>query len=84
MNAARLSGQGGYLADRRALVSVPGDAHHMDNFRRLLFKPAVVLAAPRVGRCFCGRSLINEAAQAAVAAPDFSERIRASLPTVSR
>ena len=30
------------------------------------------------------RSLINEAAQAAGAAPDFSERIRASLPTISR
>jgi Domain of unknown function (DUF4105) len=30
------------------------------------------------------RSLINEAAQAANGAPDFSQRIRASLPTVSR
>ena len=30
------------------------------------------------------RSLINEAAQAAGAAPDFSQRIRASLPTISR
>ncbi|HZD28732.1 MAG TPA: DUF4105 domain-containing protein [Xanthobacteraceae bacterium] len=30
------------------------------------------------------RSLINEAAQAADDAPDFSERIRASLPTVTR
>jgi hypothetical protein len=30
------------------------------------------------------RSLINEAAQAADAAPNFSERIRASLPTMSR
>jgi hypothetical protein len=30
------------------------------------------------------RSLINEAAQAADSAPDFSERIRASLPTVPR
>jgi hypothetical protein len=30
------------------------------------------------------RSLINEAAQAADGAPDFSERIRASLPTISR
>jgi hypothetical protein len=30
------------------------------------------------------RSLINEAAQAADGAPDFSQRIRASLPTVSR
>jgi hypothetical protein len=28
------------------------------------------------------RSLINEAAQAADDAPDFSERIRASLPTI--
>jgi hypothetical protein len=28
------------------------------------------------------RSLINEAAQAADAAPDFSQRIRASLPTI--
>jgi rRNA pseudouridine-1189 N-methylase Emg1 (Nep1/Mra1 family) len=28
------------------------------------------------------RSLINEAAQAADAGPDFSERIRASLPTI--
>ncbi len=30
------------------------------------------------------RSLINEAAQAADGAPDFSQRIRASLPTISR
>ncbi len=30
------------------------------------------------------RSLINEAAQAADGAPDFSERIRASLPTIAR
>jgi hypothetical protein len=30
------------------------------------------------------RSLINEAAQAADGAPDFSERIRASLPTIPR
>jgi Domain of unknown function (DUF4105) len=30
------------------------------------------------------RSLINEAAQAADDAPDFSERIRASLPTITR
>ena len=30
------------------------------------------------------RSLINEAAQAADGAPDFSPRIRASLPTISR
>lgn len=30
------------------------------------------------------RSLINEAAQAADGAPDFSDRIRASLPTVAR
>jgi Domain of unknown function (DUF4105) len=30
------------------------------------------------------RSLINDAAQAADAAPDFSERIRASLPTIPR
>ncbi len=30
------------------------------------------------------RSLINEAAQAADGAPDFSQRIRAALPTVSR
>jgi hypothetical protein len=30
------------------------------------------------------RSRINEAAQAADDAPDFSERIRASLPTISR
>jgi len=30
------------------------------------------------------RSLINEAAQAADGAPDFSERIRAALPTVTR
>lgn len=30
------------------------------------------------------RSLINEAAQAAEGVPDFSERIRASLPTVAR
>src|SRR5262245_53481109 len=30
------------------------------------------------------RSLINEAAQAANGAPDFSQRIRASLPTISR
>ena len=30
------------------------------------------------------RSLINEAAQAADGAPDFSQRIRASLPTVAR
>jgi hypothetical protein len=30
------------------------------------------------------RSLINEAAQAAEGAPDFSERIRASVPTISR
>jgi hypothetical protein len=30
------------------------------------------------------RSLINEAAQAADAAPDFSEQIRASLPTIHR
>lgn len=30
------------------------------------------------------RSLINEAAQAAGAAPDFSQRIRASLPTIPR
>jgi hypothetical protein len=30
------------------------------------------------------RSLINEAAQAADDAPDFSQRIRASLPTISR
>lgn len=30
------------------------------------------------------RSLVNEAAQAADGAPDFSERIRASLPTVRR
>jgi hypothetical protein len=30
------------------------------------------------------RSLINVAAQAADSAPDFSERIRASLPTISR
>jgi hypothetical protein len=30
------------------------------------------------------RSLINNAAQAADGAPDFSERIRASLPTISR
>ena len=30
------------------------------------------------------RSLINEAAQAADGAPDFSERIRASVPTVAR
>jgi hypothetical protein len=30
------------------------------------------------------RSLINRAAQAADGAPDFSERIRASLPTISR
>ena len=30
------------------------------------------------------RSLINEAAQAADGAPDFSERIRANLPTISR
>jgi hypothetical protein len=28
------------------------------------------------------RSLINEAAQAAEGAPDFSQRIRASLPTI--
>jgi hypothetical protein len=31
-----------------------------------------------------GRSLINEAAQAADGAPDFSQRIRATLPTASR
>jgi len=30
------------------------------------------------------RSLINDAAQAADDAPDFSERIRASLPTPKR
>jgi Domain of unknown function (DUF4105) len=30
------------------------------------------------------RSLINDATQAAVGAPDFSQRIRASLPTISR
>ena len=30
------------------------------------------------------RSLINKAAQAADAAPDFSEQIRASLPTIHR
>ena len=30
------------------------------------------------------RSLINEAARAADDAPDFSQRIRASLPTISR
>ena len=30
------------------------------------------------------RSLINVAAQAADAAPDFSQRIRVSLPTISR
>src|SRR5262245_21447047 len=30
------------------------------------------------------RSLINEAAQAADDAPDFSQRIRASLPTIAR
>jgi hypothetical protein len=30
------------------------------------------------------RSLINEAAQAADGAPDFSQRIRASLPTSPR
>jgi hypothetical protein len=30
------------------------------------------------------RSLINAAAQAADDAPDFSERIRASLPTITR
>ena len=30
------------------------------------------------------RSLINDAARAADGAPDFSERIRASLPTMSR
>jgi hypothetical protein len=30
------------------------------------------------------RSLINEAAQAADGAPDFSQRIRASLPTIPR
>jgi hypothetical protein len=30
------------------------------------------------------RSLINEVAQAADGAPDFSERIRASLPTIAR
>jgi hypothetical protein len=30
------------------------------------------------------RSLINEAAQTADVAADFSERIRASLPTISR
>ena len=30
------------------------------------------------------RSLINKAAQAADGAPDFSQRIRASLPTISR
>ena len=30
------------------------------------------------------RSLINEAAQAADSAPDFSQRIRASLPTSGR
>jgi hypothetical protein len=30
------------------------------------------------------RSLINEAAQAAESAPDFSQRIRASLPTIPR
>jgi hypothetical protein len=30
------------------------------------------------------RSLINGAAQAADGAPDFSERIRASLPTIPR
>jgi hypothetical protein len=29
------------------------------------------------------RSLINEAARAADGAPDFSQRIRASLPTVA-
>jgi len=31
-----------------------------------------------------GRSRINEAAQAADDAPDFSERIRASLPPIAR
>ena len=51
---ARISGQVGYLADHGALVSVPGGAHHMDNFRRLLFKPALVLGTPRVGRSFRG------------------------------
>jgi hypothetical protein len=30
------------------------------------------------------RSLINEAARAADGAPDFSQRIRATLPTISR